>query len=163
MDFGIRITIENHGGVSKTAVNIIKKIDDNSFKWQTVPEFVEGISHSLQLPDVWTSWKSRGQQLRCADFQMTVSIVAEGPSFRVLDENAEETLLARRKAKEEQSSDEDSSEPIMADRQNKIYYPKVCPPENEIKESDRVIFRTTEDAEKARYKRGKRCTCKANC
>ena len=136
---------------------------DSSFKWHTVPEFVEGISQSLHLPDAWTSWKSRGQQLRCADFQMTVSIVAEGPSFRILDENAEETLTARREASEEQSSAEQSPEAIVADRQRKIYYSKGCPPANEIKESDRVTFKTSEDAEKAGYKWAKQCTCKANC
>jgi len=130
---------------------------DSSFKWHTVPEFVEGISQSLHLPTAWTSWKSRGQQLRCADFQMTVSIVAEGPSFRILDEDAEETLAARREAREERNSAEESSEAIVADRQRKIYYPQACPPENEIKESDRVIFKTGEDAEKAGYKRAKQC------
>ena len=136
---------------------------DSSFKWHTVPEFVEGISQSLHLPNAWTSWKSRGQKLRCADFQMTVSIVAEGPSFRILDESAEETLVARREAREDQSSAEESPEAIVADRQSKIYYSRTCPPENEIKESDRVIFKTSEDAEKAGYRREKRCTCKANC
>ncbi|MDQ2921585.1 MAG: hypothetical protein M3R52_08270 [Acidobacteriota bacterium] len=129
---------------------------DTSFKWHTVPEFVEGISQSLHLPDAWTSWKSRGQQLRCADFQMTVSIVAEGPSFRILDENAEETLAARRESGEEQSSEE-SAEEIVADRHSKIYYSKGCRPANEIKESDRVIFKKSEDAEKAGYKQAKQC------
>ena len=130
---------------------------DSSFKWHTVPEFVEGISQSLHLPNAWTSWKSRGQQLRCADFQMTVSIVGEGPSFRILDEIAEETLTARREAREEQKSAEESLEPIVADRQMKIYYSQACPPENEIKESDRVTFKTGEDAEKAGYKLAKQC------
>jgi hypothetical protein len=130
---------------------------DNSFKWHTVPEFVEGISQSLHLPDAWTSWKSRGQQLRCADFQMTVSIVAEGPSFRILDENAEETLTARRVAKEEQGSEEEAPEAIVADRQSKIYYSRGCRPANEIKESDLVTFKTSEDADKAGYSRAKQC------
>jgi hypothetical protein len=169
-DFDPRIDKSSFAGVRTVSLDFIDgRITslwlgyDSSFKWQTVPEFVEGISHSLQLPSVWTSWKSRGQQLRCADFQMTVSIVAEGASFRILDKNSEEVLAARRRAQEEQSSDEASSDPVVADRHNKIYYPKVCPPENEIKESDRVIFKTTEDAEKAGYKLGKQCTCKANC
>ena len=79
---------------------------DGSFKWKTVPEFVKGISQSLRLPDAWTSWRTRGQQLRCADFQMTVIIVAEGPSFRIVDEAAEQTVTARRQAKEEQETGE---------------------------------------------------------
>ncbi|MGI9069230.1 MAG: hypothetical protein ACR2HX_22860 [Pyrinomonadaceae bacterium] len=129
---------------------------DSSFKWHTVPEFVAGISESLHLPDAWASWKSRGQQLRCADFQMTVSILAEGPSFRILDENAEQTLTERREAGEEQRSGEES-ETIVADRQSKIYYSKGCRPENEIKERDLATFTTSEDAEKAGYKRAQQC------
>ena len=130
---------------------------DSSFKWHTVPEFVEGISQSLHLPNAWTSWKSRGQQLRCADFQMTVSIVAEGPSFRILNEDAEETLAARREAREEQGPTEESTAEIVADRQSKIYYTKGCRPPTEIKDSDRVVFEHSEDAEKAGYKLAKHC------
>ena len=130
---------------------------DSSFKWHTVSEFVEGISQSLHLPNAWASWKSRGQQLRCADFQMTVSIVADGPSFRILDEDAEETLAARREASEEQSSAEEPTAEIVADRQKQIYYPKGCQPPNEIKELEQVTFKTGEDAEKAGYKRAKQC------
>src|ERR1051325_374484 len=74
---------------------------DNSFKWKTVPEFVEGISRSLHLPNAWQSWKTRGQELKCADFQMTVTFVAEGPSFHLVDENAEQTVNARRQAAED--------------------------------------------------------------
>ena len=131
---------------------------DSSFKWQRVSEFVEGISQSLHLPNAWTSWKSRGQQLRCSGFQMTVSIVADGPSFRILDEDAEKTLAARREAREEQSSAEESAAEIVADRQKQIYYPKGCQPPNEIKDSDRVVFENSEDAEKAGYKLAKHCS-----
>jgi hypothetical protein len=124
---------------------------DSSFKWHTVAEFVEGISQSLHLPAAWISWKSRGQQLNCADFQMTVTIVAEGPSFRILDESAEETLNARREAGEE------DSEEIIADKQSKTYYPKGCNPTIEIKYANRVIFKTIEKAESAGYKQAKQC------
>jgi len=129
---------------------------DSSFKLHTVPEFIEGISRSLHLPDAWTPWKSRGQQLRCTDFQMTVSIVAEGPSFRILDESAEETVTARREAEEEQGSEENSAA-IVADRQSKTYYSQGCRPANEIKEANRVIFNNSEDAEKAGYQLAKQC------
>ena len=107
-DFDPRIDKSSFAGVRTVSLDFLDdRITslwlgyDGSFKWKTVPEFVEGISRSLHLPDAWTSWRSRGQQLRCADFQMTVSFVAEGPSFRILDENAEETLAARREASEE--------------------------------------------------------------
>lgn len=77
---------------------------DGTFKWQTVPDFVKGISQSLRLPNTWTSWKVRGQRLICADFQMTVTTVGEGPSFHIIDSNAEQTIAARREAKEEQDT-----------------------------------------------------------
>lgn len=131
---------------------------DGSFRWHTVPEFIAGISQALHLPQAWSPWKSRGQQLRCADFTMTVTVVADGPSFRILDETAEETLNARREAQPEtEESSEESPEPIVADRQRKIYYPTGCRPATQIKESDQVVFSKVEDAEKAGYERAKQC------
>jgi hypothetical protein len=164
-DFDPRIDKSAFGGIRTISLDFLDdRITslwlgyDSSFKWHTVPEFVEGISQSLHLPNAWTSWKSRGQQLRCADFQMTVSIVGDGPSFRILDEEAEETLAARREAREEQSSAEEPTGEIVADRQGKIYYSKGCRPPNEIKDSDRVVFENSEDAEKAGYKLAKHCS-----
>ena len=34
---------------------------DGTFKWQTVPDFVAGISQALHLPTAWKPWKIRGQ------------------------------------------------------------------------------------------------------
>lgn len=157
-DFDPRIDKSTFAGVRTISLDLLDdKLTslwlgfDSSFKWHTVPEFIEGISQSLHLPDAWTSWKSRGQQLRCVDFQMTVSIVAEGPSFRILDESAEETLNARREAGEE------NPEEIIADKQSKTYYPKGCSPTIEIKEADRVTFKTIEEAVGAGYKQAKQC------
>ena len=134
---------------------------DSSFKWQTVPDFVKGISQSLRLPDAWTSWKSRGQQLHCADFQMTVNIVAEGPGFHIIDETAEQTLTARREAKEEQDSpaeaESSTSTEIVADKQARVYYSAGCVPAKEIKEANRVGFKDKDEAEKAGYKLAKPC------
>jgi hypothetical protein len=131
---------------------------DSTFKWSTVPDFVKGISESLHLPNAWSSWKTRGQQLRCADFQMTVTMMGEGASLRIIDSTAEQTLADRREAKEQRDSEEEqSSAGIVADKQSKVYYTENCRPENEIKETDRVVFKTSEDAEKAGYKRAKQC------
>jgi hypothetical protein len=133
---------------------------DDTFKWKTVEDFVAGISRSLQLPNTWTPWRSRGQQLRCVDFHMTISIVAEGPSFRIVDDNAEQTLTARRVAREELESgeqEEPANSAIVADRASKLYYSENCPPPREILASNRVIFVTREDAEKAGYKPAKEC------
>src|SRR6476659_6768183 len=123
---------------------------DSTFKWATVPDFVAGISQSLHLPDAWRPWKFRGQQISCADFDMTVTIVAEGPSFHIIDETAEETIAARREAKEQQdSAAEEAAAEIVADKKTKVYYLDGCLPVQEIKPADRVAFGSKEDAEKA--------------
>ncbi|HET6892642.1 MAG TPA: hypothetical protein VFH31_16175 [Pyrinomonadaceae bacterium] len=132
-----------------------------TFKWQLVEDFVAGISTSLSLPSAWSSWRGRGQLLRCADFEMTVSIIARGPSFRISDLTAEETLTARRNAAEEAraAAEENSeeAEEIIADKQSKVYYPAGCQPTREINEADRAVFESVEAAEKAGYKRAKNC------
>lgn len=137
---------------------------DGSFKWQTVPDFVKGISQSLHLPDEWKPWKVRGQQINCADFQMTVSIVAEGPSFHIIDETAEKTITARREANEEQDAALEDAAPkkgesseIVADARARVYYPEGCTASQEIKEKDWVVFKTKEAAEKAGYKPAVNC------
>ena len=132
---------------------------DGTFKWSTVPDFVAGISRSLHLPDAWKPWKIRGQQLYCADFQMTVTMVAEGPSFHIIDETAEQTIAARREAKEELDSaaEEAATAEIVADKKDKLYYPEGCLPAHEIKAADRVVFRLREEAEKAGYRLAKAC------
>ena len=138
---------------------------DETFKAHTVEEFRKLISQSLQVPDQWSSWKSRGQQLRCADFQLIVTTVAGAPSFRLMDIAAEDTVAARRQAKEEQDSlaeagtDTESTEPaeIVGDRQSKTYYSGGCQPAKEIAEPNKVIFKTTADAEKVGFKLAKNC------
>ncbi len=144
---------------------------DENFKAKTIDEFVKLISQSLQLaPADWSSWRSRGQQMRCADFQLFVTTVAGGPSLRVVDVAAEETVAIRRQAKEEQDSAaeaaatetagaaEASAEPeIIADKQSKAYYLGTCRPEKEIAEANKIIFKTTDDAEKAGFKLAKNC------
>ena len=135
---------------------------DSSFKWKTVPEFVSGISKSLHLPDAWQTWKIRGQQLSCADFQLTVSLVAEGPSFRIVEKAAEETIAARRLTREEQDAAAEEAEAaaqseVVADAGSRLYYLAGCPPPSELKLENRVLFKTKYEAEKAGYKPAKTC------
>lgn len=130
---------------------------DSSFKWQTADEFVAGISESLHLPNAWASWRTRAQRLRCVDFAMTVTILGVGPSFRILDQTAEQMLTARREAKAEQeSAKEDASDQVVADRQQKTYYPDGCEPVD-INPANRVVFSSKEEAEKSGYKPAKSC------
>jgi len=131
---------------------------DATFKAPTVPEFTKTIAESLHLPDAWTSWHLRGRQMRCADFQLTVNIVSEGPSFRILDQSAEDLIASRREAKaEEESPSEttDESPIIVGDKQSKIYFAPDCKPPKEISAADRVVFATIAEAEKAGFKRAK--------
>lgn len=138
---------------------------EETFKAPTIDEFVKLISQSLQLSGNWSSWRSKGQQLRCADFQLIVTTVARGPSFRLLDVAAEDVVAARRQAKEEQDAaaeangEAGSTEPeeIVGDKQSRIYYTNDCRPQKEISESNKVIFKNSTDAEKAGFKLAKNC------
>lgn len=131
---------------------------DESFKWQTADAFVGGISQSLRLPNAWTTWRTRGQRLHCLDFEMTLTILGIGPSFRIVDNAAEQTLTARREAKEtlESTDIESTTTEVIADRQQKTYYPDGCQP-GDLKPANRVVFSSKEDAEKAGYKMAKSC------
>lgn len=134
---------------------------DNTFRWQTVDAFVKGISQSMGLPNAWVAWKVHSQQMKCADFQITVSLIAGSPSFRILDQTAEETIAARRSAKEEEASVSEENiqetEPIFGDRAEKIYYPTGCAPSREIEETNLVMFKTPGEAAKAGFKPAKNC------
>jgi hypothetical protein len=139
---------------------------DEEFKVQTIEDFVKLISQSLQLSGPWSSWKSRGQQLRCADFQVIVSTLAGRPSLRLLDIAADDTVAARRQAKEEQdaaaeaangSGESEEYPTIIGDRQSKTYYLNGCQPPKEISEINKVTFKTAEEAQGAGFKLAKNC------
>src|ERR1044072_5115593 len=136
---------------------------DDTFKVHTAEDFVKLISQSLQVDGNW-SYTSRGQQLRCADFQLTVTTVAGGPSFRLVDTAADDLIAARRQTKEEQDSlaeaggdATENTEPveILADSKSKTYYPNGCQPAKEI--ANKITFKTTAEAEKAGFKAAKNC------
>jgi hypothetical protein len=138
---------------------------DEDYKVHTAEEFVKLISQSLQVNGNWSPYKSNGQQLRCADFQLIVTTVARGPSFRLLDIGADNLVAERRQLKEEQdaaaetaaSSETTEESEIIGDKQSKTYYPNGCQPAREIAEANRVMFKTTAEAEKAGFKAAKNC------
>lgn len=141
---------------------------DETYKIKTVEDFVKLISQSLQVNGSWSPNRSRGLQLRCADFQLIVMTIAGGPSFRLLDVAAEDTIASRRAAKEELDSQaaqemagakngEAAEEEIVADKKSKTYYPNGCQPAKEIAETNKVIFKSVADAEKAGFKAAKNC------
>ena len=165
-DFDPRIDKTSFPGVRTVSLDFLdEKLTslwfgyDPTFKWRTVEDFVKGISPALRLPNTWSDWRVRGRRLRCADFEMTVSMLGEGPSFRILDLNAEETIAARRQAKEEEAAalEEQEGAAVLANKKAKVFYLSTCLPDDEIKESDRVIFKNREEAEKAGYKLASDC------
>jgi hypothetical protein len=138
---------------------------DENFRAQTADDFIKLISESLKVNGRWSSARSRGQQLRCEDFQLIVTTLASGPSLRILDVGAEDTIAARRQEKEEQDSlaEAAASESmeqipeIVADKQSKTYYPNGCQPAKEITEANRIVFKTAEEAQRAGFKLAKNC------
>ena len=176
-DFGVSKTTANpdfNPDLDKTAFGGVRTISldfldnrlsslwlgyESSYKWQTVPDFVAGISQSLHLPNAWEPWKIRGSRIRCADFQITLSMVAGGASFHLVDETAEQTIAARREAKDQEATAAaaEGENEIMGDKQSKVYYSDACRPATEVKETNRVLFRTAEEAERAGYRAAKKC------
>jgi hypothetical protein len=167
-DFDHKIEKSSFSGVRSVSLDFLdSKLTslwlgyDSTFQWKTVEDFVRGISASLRLPDAWQSWRVRGQQLKCADFSMTVSIVAEGPSFRIVDRSAEDLIAERRAAKEEEraSADEtEETEAVIADKKTKTYFTSDCPPSHPIDAKDQVQFPSSTEAEKAGYKKTMSCS-----
>lgn len=129
---------------------------ESYFKWQTVPDFVAGISQSLHLPNAWEPWKLRGSQIRCADFQIILSTMAGGASLHLIDNTAEQTIAARRAAKAEEA-ESDSDAEIIGDKRNKVYYSESCPAPETLEEKNRLVFKTKLEAETAGYKPAKNC------
>ncbi len=57
---------------------------DKTFKWQTIDEYVNGITTSLKLSNSWRS-KFRTRLLDCADFTVAVIPDGERPSIKLID------------------------------------------------------------------------------
>ena len=132
---------------------------ETTFEWKSVDEFVKGISQVLGVPTEWST-KGRAQQLRCADFELSVSVIAGGPSLRILELAAEETIAARWQAKEdaaEAQANAPEPTPMIGDTRNKTYFPLDCSALKDVPEKKRVTFASQEEAEKAGYKRSERC------
>jgi hypothetical protein len=134
---------------------------DENFKVATVNDFVKLISESLHIPGSWSDWKSRGRQIRCTDFQLIVTTVARGPSFRIVDTAADDTIASRRLAKEEEQegleAGKTEAEEIIADTTTKIFYLPNCPASKNVAGSNRLLFKTQAEAEKAGFKLSPDC------
>jgi hypothetical protein len=169
--FDSRINQEKFAGVRSISLDFLDERltslwigFDETYKVHTVDDLIKQISQSLHTEGTWTSWRSKGQQLRCDDFQILVSALAGSPSFRIVDLKAEDTVAARRLAKEEEKEAAEAgtpealeSEGIIADKNSKTYYSPGCKPTTPINETDRVIFKTVEEAQKGGFKLAKTC------
>ena len=123
---------------------------EETFKWPKLDEFVPQMSKSLGVPDSWPA-KRNGQQLTCDSFSLFASIIARGPSIRLTDEVAQETIADRR----EKAADADSQ--VIGDNRTMDYYPSDCAAKENIPPANRTIFKTKEEAETAGYKLAKAC------
>jgi hypothetical protein len=138
---------------------------DETYKIQAVNEFAKAISESLHVPNTWAAGRGRGQQLRCDGFQLIVTTVAGGPSLRLLDVQADDTIAARRQEKEERDvaaetaaqNGETEDVRVTADRKTKTYYPAACESAKDVSVDNRLIFKNADEAQKAGFKLAKGC------
>jgi hypothetical protein len=125
---------------------------ESSFKWQTVNEFVRGISKSLNVPAAWSP-KKGGQELRCDGFTVLVSLIAGNPSVRLTDDVADQTIAARR-----EEAAEAAESMVIGDKSTKLYYPSDCDAVENVTPPNRITFKDKDEAEKAGYKLAKECS-----
>ena len=132
---------------------------ESTFKWKSVDEFVKGISQALSVSGEWSA-KGRAQQIKCVDFELSVGMIAGGPSLRIVELAAEETIAARRQAKEDAAealANAPEPTPMIGDTRNKTFYPPDCAALKDVPENKRITFASQEEAEKAGYKRSSSC------
>ena len=138
---------------------------EDTYKVPTIDEFAKVISQSLRIPTSWSGWRLGGKQMRCVDFQITLQTVARGPSFRVLDLRADDTIAERRQVRQELEAETEApaensntaNTEIAADLKTKTYFPTGCEAAKEVTTDNRVVFKTIEEAEKAGFRLSKRC------
>jgi hypothetical protein len=136
---------------------------EETYKIQDIAAFATSISKSFGLPNAWSAYRGRGQQMRCADFQLMATTVARAPTLRIVDLSADDTIAARRQTKEEQdaaaevAAENGENTSVIADKKTKTYYPSTCDAAKEISIDNRLIFKTAAEAEKAGFKSGKGC------
>jgi hypothetical protein len=127
---------------------------ESSFKWQTLDDYVAGMSKSFTLPAAW-SIKRGGRQLNCDGFTVFASVIAGSPSIRISEDAAQETIAARRE--EAAAAAEAAAAMVIGDQGTKLYYSSDCSALAGVKEATRIKFKDKDEAEKAGYKLAKDC------
>ncbi len=83
---------------------------NSSYKWNSLGEFVPGMSTMLGLPTgAWSG--TLKSSIECSDFDIVASMIAGGPSIRITDRTAKELWEQRRADREEKRSQEDPTDP----------------------------------------------------
>lgn len=124
---------------------------EETFKWPTLDQFVANLSKALDVPGRWPL-KRNGQELNCHGFSLFASIIARGPSIRVMDEAAQGVIAERRE--EAAKADEIM---VIGDSRTLTYYPADCAAKDEVPAASRTVFKHKEEAESAGYKLAKAC------
>jgi len=124
---------------------------ESTFKWQTIYEFVSGMSKALNLPAVWPVNRG-GRQLTCEGFSLFASLIAGSPGIRITDDAAQDTIATRREAA---AAAAEAS--VIGDTRSKNYYPSDCDGRDAIPAPSRISFKDKDEAEMAGYKLAKDC------
>ena len=124
---------------------------EETYKWPKLDEFVNGFATALNLPSQWPV-RRMAREIVCDHFSVQASMIAGGPSIRITDEQAQNTIAERR---EEAVAAAEAQ--VIGDMRSKNYYPSDCPAKEAVPAISRVIFKNKELAEQNGYKLAKDC------
>jgi hypothetical protein len=124
---------------------------EEAFKWPQLDEFVGNFSKSLNVPANWPV-KRNGRELPCEGFSLFASIIARGPSIRIMDELAQTVIADRR----EKAAEADEAQ-VIGDTRTLSYYPSDCSAKDSVPALSRIVFKDKTEAESAGYKLAKEC------
>jgi len=124
---------------------------EETYKWPKLDQFVNGFATALNLPPQWPV-RRMARELVCDHFSVQASIIAGGPSIRITDEQAQNTIAERR---EEAVAAAEAQ--VIGDLRSKTYYPSDCPAREDVPAISRVVFKNKEVAEQNAYKLAKDC------
>jgi hypothetical protein len=124
---------------------------EETYKWPKLDEFVNGFATALTLPPQWPV-KRMAREIVCDHFSVQASIIGSGPSIRISDELAQDTIAERREAAVAAAEVQ-----VIGDLRSKTYYPSDCPAKEDVPAISRVVFKNKEVAEENGYKLAKDC------
>src|SRR2546423_10247777 len=124
---------------------------EETYKWPKLDEFVKGFATALSLPSEWPV-RRMAREIVWDHFSVQASTIAGGPSIRIADEQAQNTIAERREAEVAAAEAQ-----VIGDTRNKTYYPSDCSAREDVPAISRVVFKNKEVAEENGYKLAKGC------